>query len=274
MKNSILILTAFVLLLASSCTKRIELDLNKEEFQRVVVDGWFTNQTKAHEVKLTLTSDYFQNEAAAAATGAEVSITDGTITHNLTEEEPGIYRTAPTVSGEIGKTYTLAIKYNDETFTASHYLDTVSEIDTIVSTIYQDEFTGEIDEMYRSLWLYTQELPGLGNHYMWRVYQNGVPKSDTLRQVQFVEDDLVDGNYIEEWNFYDLEAGQGDHVLVEQYSISKEIYDGFIAVMLETDWRGGIFDSPPANVPTNINGGALGFFVTSAVSTIEFEIDE
>ena len=73
MKNLALILPALALLFASGCTKRIELDLNNEEFQRVVVDGWFTNQTKAHEVKLTLTSDYFKNEAAEAATGAQVS---------------------------------------------------------------------------------------------------------------------------------------------------------------------------------------------------------
>ena len=274
MKKFALIVPALALLLASGCTKRIELDLNNEEFQRVVVDGWFTNQTKAHEVKLTLTSDYFKNEAPEAATGAQVSITDGVNTFPLTEAEPGIYRTAPTVAGEIGKTYTLEINYNGETYTGSHLLDTVPAIDSIYADIYVDEFTFEEDTMYRSLFLFTQELPGLGDHYMWRVYQNGEPKADTLRNVQFVQDDLVDGNYIWDWNFYDLEAEAGDQVYVEQLSISEEIFDGFLAVMLETDWRGGIFDSPPANVPTNMTGGALGFFVTSGVSTYEFEIQE
>ena len=30
--------------------------------------------------------------------------------------------------------------------------------------------------------------------------------------------------------------------------------------MLETEWRGGLFDSPPANVPSNVSNGALGYF--------------
>lgn len=273
MKKLFFILPALALL-ATGCTERIDLDLNNEDFQRVVVDGTFTNQAKAHEVKLTLTSDYFKNEAAEPATGAEVTITDGVTTFQLTEETPGIYRTEPTVAGEIGKTYTLEVKYGEDTYTASHYLDTVSQIDSILPLPYIDEFTNQPEEGWWSLYLFTQELPGLGNHYMWNIWQNGEPQTDTLRQVQFVQDELVDGNYIEWWQFYDLKAEPGDQIYVEQMAISKEIFDGFIAVMLETDWRGGIFDSPPANVPTNVNGGALGFFVTGAVTTYEFEIPQ
>ena len=273
MKKYLFFLAA-IALFASSCTERIDLDLNNQEFQRVVVDGWFTNQAKAHEVKITLTSDYFVNEAAPAARGATVSITDGVNTFQLTEEEPGIYRTEPTVAGEIGKTYTLNVEYEGESYTASHLLDTVSAIDSVDSKIAVDEFTGEIEEDYRALFLFTQELPGLGNHYMWRIWKNGELQTDTLREVQFVQDDLVDGNYIYNWEFEWLEADQGDVVYVEQHAISEEIFDGFLAVMLETDWRGGIFDSPPANVSTNMSGGALGFFVASGVSTYEFEIPE
>ena len=49
-------------------------------------------------------------------------------------------------------------------------------------------------------------------------------------------------------------------------SISKEAYDYFEAIMLETEYRGGPFDTPPADVPDNISGDAKGFFIASSVA--------
>jgi hypothetical protein len=36
---------------------------------------------------------------------------------------------------------------------------------------------------------------------------------------------------------------------------------------------GGPFTGPPANVPGNINNGALGFFLAAAVSEVEMVIE-
>ena len=56
------------------------------------------------------------------------------------------------------------------------------------------------------------------------------------------------------------------------YGISKEQYEHNTALMLETDWGGGPFSGPPANVPSNISNGALGFFSANAVSSKSVEI--
>ena len=60
----------------SACTERIDLELNEDENQRLVVEGWFTNQMKEHEVRLTLTESYLYNQPTPKAEGAAVTITD------------------------------------------------------------------------------------------------------------------------------------------------------------------------------------------------------
>lgn len=256
----------------SSCTERIELELNEDENVRLVVEGWISNQQQKHLVKLTKTTSYFQNETPPKATGAVVSISDGTNVYPLSEEEPGMYYTDSWVAGEFGKTYTLNIQYEDETYTASSFLDTVPQIDSLAAE-YQ-EFPDEPEENYYELLLWTQELPGQGDHYMWRIFKNGELQTDTLFEVTFVEDDFVDGNYIPGWNFDYVDAVPGDSIRVEQMAINSEANDIFIAIMLETFWRGGPFDTPPANVPSNISNGALGYFGATGVAEATILIDE
>jgi hypothetical protein len=262
---------AIFALFNTSCTERIELELNSDEHVRLVVEGWITNQQKAHSVKLTTTTSYFENESAPKVSGAVVSITDGANTYALAENEPGMYYTDPSVSGSIGSTYTLNVDWNDESFSASAYLDTVSAIDSVGYEYWEDLE----DPMYNGydLFLFTQELPGVGDFYMWRVLINGVSVRDTLNQIVFVEDDFVDGNYIGGWNFEYIDAEVGDNVTVEQLSIEAEANAIFLGIMLETEWRGGPFDTPPANVPSNISNGALGYFGAAGVSAYSFVIE-
>lgn len=271
--NKFFLIFATGILLLSGCTEKIDVNLNDQGFERLVVEGWVTNQQMAHTVQLSLTTDYFQPGETPAATGATVTISDGTNTVQLSENSPGTYQTDPTYAGQIGKTYTLNIEYNGEEYSGSHYLDTVADIDSVYALPSVSQFSGEPNEGYYDLFLFTQELPGEGDHYMWRVYGNDTLQTDTLRNIQFVQDDLVDGNYIFNWNFDWVKADSADVVKVEQYSISKEIFDGYFAILLETDFRGGIFDSPPSNVSTNMSNGALGFFVAAGVSEYEFVID-
>ncbi len=269
MKTRITIAIA-TLLAFVQCTERIDLDLNKNENQRLVVDGWITSIARPQTVRLTLTTDYFQNEAAPKATGATVSITDGSITFPLTENEPGLYQTAANVAGEPGKTYTLEIEYDGATYTASSFMRPAPPIDSINYAIDEDELDNPDEDndgkLWHELFFYAQEPAGEGDHYYFKTYLNGDSKSDTLRNNGFVSDDGVDGSYIGGISYDYVEVADGDSVAAEMLTISKEAYEYFNAVMLETDWRGGIFDSPPANIPTNISNGALGFFSASAIS--------
>ncbi len=72
------------------------------------IPGWLltvsiSTDTMAHTVLLTRTTSYYYNQSAPPVTGADLQISDGTAVYILTEDEPGVYRTDPSVYGEAGK---------------------------------------------------------------------------------------------------------------------------------------------------------------------------
>lgn len=255
----------------SACTERIDLELNEDENQRLVVEGWFTNQMKEHEVRLTLTESYLYNQPTPKAEGAAVTITDedGTV-WLLDETSPGIYKTAE-VAGVTEKWYTLDIEYGGEVFSATSWMRPTEPIDSLhVRVLDPMEEFGFPGDPYYSVRLWTQELEGVGDSYMWQTYVNGFSVRDTLTELTFVEDGIYDGIYLEdvEIDFLDIEteANIGDTVKLEQYNIGAEAFEVFIGIMNETAWNGGLFDAPPANVQTNLTNGALGFWGAAGVS--------
>lgn len=277
MKNLLYITLAALFL--SSCTERIDLELNEGENQRLVVEGWFTTQLKEHEVKLTLTESYLYNQPTPRATGAVVTISDEDGNEwPLDEVEPGLYKTEE-VAGVAEKWYTIDIDYEGEAYSATSWMRPVAPIDSLhVRVLDPMEEYGFPGDPYYSVRLWTQELPGVGDNYMWQTYVNGFGVRDTLSELTFVEDGVYDGIYIEdvEIDFLDIEteATVGDTVLLEQYNIGAEAYEVFIGIMNETQWNGGLFDAPPANVKTNLSNGALGFWGAAGVSEAVTIIEE
>ena len=262
-KILILILSSTMLF---SCREVIEFDLNESEEQILVVEGTITNELKEHTVKLSLSGKFYGEVALGKVEGAVVSISDGTTIFDLTEKEPGIYKT-DVVQGIVGNTYTLTIDYDGKTYTSEAKMKFSPKIDALV--IGPSIIPGREDEWY-SILIFTVEPKGLGDHYRWNVYINGVSQSDTLGDYQFSNDDFVDGDTLKPFLLQpNLEAVIGDTIRVEQIAISKEAYDIYLASNLETVWRGGIFDAPPANVPSNISNGAIGLWEANGVESAE-----
>ncbi len=259
------------ILTLSACTERIDLNLDSEANQRLVVDAWLTDEVKAHQVKLTLTSDYFKNEAPEPATGAVVSITDGTETFQMQEASPGIYLTDDNVQGKPGHTYTLQIDWDGKTYSATSLLRPVSLIDSLgyEKSEFQDDGN---DFTEYSVLLYTVEPPTLDDAYYWKGFLVDAPNDLTRTYWEIAEDKFVNGSPINGAEVLVMEANPGDDFVFEQYNIGPAAFDFFLAVQTETIYKGGIFDTPPANVPTNLSGGALGFFVTAGVVRSELAI--
>ncbi len=265
-----LVVLVFLTCILSSCEEKIDLDLNEdEEFQRLVVEGWFTDEPGKQRVDLTLTTSYFQNQLAPRAEGAIVSVTDGETTWDYSETAPGIYETEDGVAGEPGKTFTLSIEYKDMDYSTESYMRPTAPIDSIAFEFIEEEEEDLPD--YYDVFIWMQELPGIGDSYMWLTEINGHPLRDTLTELSFETDEIYDGNYIEgvQIEYIDLinDMGAGDEFTITQYNIGTEAYDVFIGIMNETDWNGGLFDAPPANVNTNLTGGALGYWGAAGVSS-------
>ncbi len=271
LQNILFIVLALVLF---SCQKKIDFELNNQENSRLVVEGSITDQTKTHVIELTRTSSYYENQPAPRERGATVTISDGISTQSLTETSPGVYQTPATYTGVIGRTYTLNITTSDKQFyTAESVLESVAPIDTILFDLDKD-FE---DKDVLILSHYGPEPSGVGNNYMWLVDMNGTDYTDDVNDIMFVTDEFVDGNYIAGFEFQEIYLDELPNedtlkVTVEMHSISKSYYDFLLAIALETEYNGGLFSGPPANIPSNISNGALGFFRASSVSSMYIEL--
>ncbi len=256
-KQAIHIILFLVTFLFSACTEEIEIDLDSS-YERIVIDGSISNEYKQHEVKIRKSADYFSNQPASPVENAEVSISNGEERFILEEAAPGIYKT-DSLSGEIGKTYTLLIEIEGEEYTAQSKIHTIPPTDSIAFSI------NTWDTSYVDIKLYALEPATPDNHYLWMVYKNGQLATDTLDELSFSDDVLVNGNYIWGMEVQYIQAEVGDTITLETQSIPPGYYDYILNLLGETVWRGGPFDAPPANVPGNISNDALGYFRAYAV---------
>ncbi len=269
--NKSLYIIGLTLVLASSCTERIDIEL-EDTYTRLVVEGTLTDEASAHRVILTTTSSYFENQPAPKVGGATVSITDGINTFMLKELQPGIYETDSTVKGEIGKTYTLQIEDIDinndgktEKYTATSKINPIAPLDSI-------------DIEFRSDWgdIWTVKVyaldPPTTEYYMFNVYNNGVLLSDTIDEVIVTDDILFNGNYtngiVSQW-FEEDEGDIGDTITFEMASIRKEYADFLFQLQEETGYNSPLFSGPPANVQGNISNDALGFFAAYSIEQMD-----
>jgi hypothetical protein len=89
---------------ATSCVDDIELNLDPEEYERLIVHAMVTDTGYVQFVDLRKTIPYDKNTSNPAATDAIVTIEVDGITYQLTEVSPGYYETREFI-GETGKTY-------------------------------------------------------------------------------------------------------------------------------------------------------------------------
>jgi hypothetical protein len=255
-----------------SCSERIDVELD-ESYTRLVVDGAITTDTMAHTVVLSKTSSYYYNLPAPMVTGAIVSITDGNQTFKLKEDSPGIYRTASSVHGVTGKTYTLNIILSGQIggyaqYSASSTMYPVTRLDSVGLLLHPDWSTSGIWEVT----CYAQDPPTF-DYYRFLVSKDGIMVSDTLNEWFVTDDKYFNGNYANgapiaylEQDLPEVGLKPGDKITVEMNSIGKDYAEFLWAAQTELFGSNPLFSGPPANVTGNINNGAVGFFAAYSCS--------
>lgn len=286
---SISLFLAGIMLVFSSCREIVEINLNDDKNSRLVVEGHITTEPAPHTIKLTRTADYFSNEPTPRETGATVSISDGTDTYLLEESttEPGIYNTPSGFRGKVGRNYLLNIESTDgRDYNSTAYLDTVFDLDSILYYYFPNPYFGQegpfgSERGFYIFTLYAQEPGGMANNYLFNIYYSGSDgivhwDNDTLNEAIYQSDEYIDGEYLMGMDFYYMGASKVDedsiHILVEMMAIPEELIDYNTATLQETAWQGGFFASIPANVPSNISDGALGFFYAGDITKMEFTL--
>lgn len=259
------------LFIISACTEDIDLTLNSTK-PFFVVDGHICDEVSPYNfVRLTMSSDYFQNAESPAVSGAAVIINDGERDIVFEEGKPGYYMAPAQFVGEHGKTYTLTVSNVDadgitEIYTSKSVMPPTYEIDS-VKCVY-DNFM----EIYK-IGLYAREDTSSDNFYMFGYSYNDSLVCDSYLDYAITDDSYFGSDYcwgatISTLTEEFLQSGVinvGDTITVHAVSINEDLYKYIAAIDDIHSGSNPMFSSTPANAVGNISNGALGFFTAMAV---------
>ncbi|MBE9512209.1 MAG: DUF4249 domain-containing protein [Bacteroidetes bacterium] len=246
-----LVIHIFVFFILSSCTEKIEFDLDNTS-PEIIIEGSISNYFDNHRVTITKSQCYYNFNLPEAVENAEVQIICQQDTFYLFEVSEGVYLTGY-IKGIPGNTYTLEVNTDDHIFTAESTMPSEPVIDSIKFESNADE-SGIFDVL-----LYTQEPPE-DNYYYWGLMKDQNPVTTSLDKLRFANDDLINGNYLSGLKVHAIEAEPESHVTLIMASIPGDYFNYCLSILKETKYSDSPFEPAPANPETNIKGGALGFF--------------
>jgi len=273
----------FCCLLLSACQEEYELPAT-DFTPRLVVDGQVTSEYTRHELRLSQTGDYGSQDYPPAS-GATIILRDGIREFLYTEVSPGRYLT-DSLAGMPGSAYRLIIMWEGEQYEA---IDTMGTIPPAFEPVtFSPAERGGWEFEYRrhqfgfesaNAWILsvspvdTTEMSSI--NYQELGQQIGVEvDSNRIYTFEFFTHPNISVNGLlnfEEAHFYGWRSSR--QVVQRRFSLSDDYYNFLRSSFMETEWRGNLFDSSPANVKGNVSNGALGFFNASAVRELVFVLE-
>lgn len=260
------------------CDVPIELDLNQTPAQ-ISIEALLTNRPGKQFVRITLSTDFYDQGNADRVTNASVILRD-----NLGEsivfshyggpdtDSAGYYLPPAGFAGVLDRTYTIVVAAAGKTYEATDKLTRVTSIDSL--GYRPNRFVAEdppSDGKIYELLIYAKEPQDTKDYYMVKYYRNDSLTYDGQTDV-YVLDDYGVGENIDGVPS-DVLYAIADTAGLEMYSISRDafLFYNDLVTILNSD--GGMFSPPPANPRTNFSGGALGFFQVSAVNSKEVIVE-
>lgn len=286
----------FLLLALTSCEEIVTLPSPVSDHY-IVVEANLTNQNKAQQIILSRSQDYFDQSSAPKIAGAQVTVSD-TLGNQFSFVEKvaqsGIYVWEPTAQqptiGKTGTTFTLNVKWQNETVTAKAKMHRVPPVDSV---LYQyDEASnrqaadGQPKNGYDAQF-YARDILGAGDCYRVKTYRNGVLFNDPINLTLAYDAGFQKGAMTDGLMFIlPLRRSispslyqENDKIRVEIWSISEDEFNFYSQARLELN-NAGLFSRPAANIPTNIKNinpvsklQGTGWFGVSAVSSLETVVD-
>lgn len=284
-----------ILLILSSCTKEVEIDIPGYE-EQIVIDGRIETGlppvvliSRSKEVYSPTNLDAF---ISGFVSGATVTVSDGTNTVVLDEIcsdnlPPGTEEIASAILGipvdqlqnysicayttldasiwgQMGKTYSLTVEVEGETFTSQ------TEIlnPTALTDLWWQPEPGLTEHGYS--WATLADPPGQFDSYFWEVKRLNGESSDmnfTPTYSPVIDDEFFDGLTFDFWyenpyggDYHDSIAymfNRGDTVIIKISKLDRPAYEFFEKKYIQLQTAGNPF-ATPTNIPTNISGNALG----------------
>jgi hypothetical protein len=253
-------ITAIIsLLITVSCQKVIHVDLNTAN-ATVVIDGYVTDQPGIDTVKITMSGSYFTPGIYPRVTNARVIVSDNTgLTDTLVQVDSGIYTTTHLV-GVPGRTYTMKAFVNGKEYDAVSTMPAATNIDSVIAVeTVNISNAGVVDSYYRVRCFFPDPNNGQVNYYRLQLTLADT-LLDSLDNLTLTNDKFSAGRQFNTRLRGPYKAHLGETAKVDLMSIDAGTYNYYSVVRSIASAGNPVSTAVPQNPPTNIIGGALGYF--------------
>jgi hypothetical protein len=255
-----------LIILFTSCEKEVTLDLDNKS-GTLVIEGNITDQPGPYYVRITRSVPFTDINQYPPVTDAFISISDTQgQTDTLQHIGEGRYQTSKLHSVS-GHTYNLLVKTAGSSYTAQSTIPVAVELESL----QLDPVKMGGDTNYNILPIFTDPAP-LGNRYFFILTVNGHTKKIFQTISDNVNNGLVNQRSIITSTEEDDEIKVGDRVNVEMQCVDERMYSYYTALVQITADRGPGGSVTPANPPSNISSGALGYFSAHTTRSSNIEI--
>lgn len=257
MKTKLIFLS---LALLTSCENVIEIELDYMK-PKLVIEGVITDDDNQCIIKLSKTTDYFNQNTNPAVSDAVITLTDktGKIVE-FNEVEPGNYL-GEDIHAESSMDYTLSVFSEGKLYIAEATIPQRVNIDSLTCHYNSESIYYEVGYVVSC---HFSDPGGSRNFYRLKTY-NINNKSKARYSKDLYNDDVNNGNNVVLTWSYDAYQ-QSDTVVVELYSLDQKTYDYYKTLFQISGGAEMMSFTTPANPNTNLSNGALGYFGAYTIS--------
>lgn len=249
------------LLAMLACEEVTDWDFQEGDNGILVVEAILTNELVQQSVKLSLSYQGL-NQEPPPVVDAEVSIMANQTTFSFSRDpdRPGWYRSEQPFAILDDLPYQLQIDWQGQRYSATSELSNVAPLPDLDFLTYQNTDS-----------LYLSSFAPIYNANQQAMYQIEVDWSHLSAErpaqakLLFFTFSTVNSGGLIRPLADTIPFPKGSIVIARKFGLNDDFADYLRAMVLETSWRGSVFYGPAANLPTNVSGGALGFFSTCAV---------
>jgi hypothetical protein len=259
MKTLLTYLTLFFLLV--SCEEQTAWELQNGDADFIVVDGIITNELKVQTLTISKPVDGL-NGLPMPVTAATVLVSYNQLVYSFHEDNlhPGTYLSDKQFSGIKNKTYSLLITTGNKVYSAKAMMAAPAEFAFLR---YQKNAN---DNKYRISWVANGYNPNKAAMYEILLNWSGAPGYENTNPdsckatLYYYTLPTLDVSEVFAPISDKITFPAGTEITERRYSLTDEHAAFMRAVLLETTWQGGFFNTASANIPTNMSEGARGFF--------------
>jgi len=247
-----------VLLAVSSCEKQTTWEVQASG-TFPVIDCIITNELKYQELRLYQSADRL-NTLPAGISGAFIELSNGVDTMAFQEDawESGKYVSTLPFRAAAGNNYRLTILYGSISDTANAEMTSVTPLDAVEIVPY--------DSLFRYVFNAGNQASMTEVLYDWSgVVDYCAIYGSCYASEVFYTLDNIDMSKIFAPDKLVISFPEGTRIIRRKYSLSENHQRFIRSLLLETEWRGGVFDVEQGNVPTNFRHGVRGWFAACMV---------